>query len=207
MPRTPTRHRDRRQDRGERDSVKTCDLQLSWWKERGNVAETTSGEQIDVWKKELAEAVASQQWKVAIRLCSWLRYALHQQGLSDPEVEDAQRQAKEALARQVIEEKAQQRREGEYPRLRYKIMSQIIHGDWNAALFSIEMLHHQEAPRRDVLDLLQEFNVRVATMLSSQRRQTDPQAAALGQRFDELVEQVGGGPSAGGSKPPDKPDG
>ena len=86
-------------------------------------------------------------------------------------------------------------------------MSQIIHGDWNAALFSIEMLHHQEAPRRDVLDLLQEFNVRVATMLSSQRRQTDPQAAALGQRFDELVEQVGGGPSAGESKPPDKPDG
>ena len=69
------------------------------------MAQTTNREQIDVWKKELAEAMDSQQWQLALKLCSWLRYALHQQDLSDPEVEEAHRQAKEALARQVIEEK------------------------------------------------------------------------------------------------------
>ncbi len=170
------------------------------------MAETTSEEQIDIWKKELAEAMDGQQWRLALKLCSWLRYALHQQGLSDPGVEEAHRQAKEAMARQVIEEKAQQRREEEHRQLRPKIMSQIIHGKWNMALFSIEVLHQQGAPRRDVLDLLQEFKVRVATFLSPKRRETDPRAAALGPQFDELVERVGGGPPTRGSKPPDKPD-
>lgn len=167
------------------------------------MTETTTGEQIDVWKEELAEAMDSQQWRLALRLCSWLRYDLHQQGLTDPEVEEAHRQAKEALAWQMDREKVQQEQEEGYRELGYRIMAQIIHGDWTLALFSIEMLHQQGAPRREVLDLLQEFKARAATLLSPKYRETDPQAATLGRRFDRLVEQVGGGPPASGRNLPD----
>jgi len=74
---------------------------------QGNVPKTTTGEQIEIWKKELATAMAGQQWRRALQFCSWLRYALRQQGLSDPEVEQVQRRAKEALAEKVIKEKPQ----------------------------------------------------------------------------------------------------
>ena len=66
------------------------------------MAETTTREQIEAWREELGLAVTGQQWRRALQLCSWLRYALWQQGRSDPEVEQVQRQAKAALAEQAL---------------------------------------------------------------------------------------------------------
>ncbi|NIM04187.1 MAG: hypothetical protein GTN65_00870 [Armatimonadetes bacterium] len=83
-----------------------------------NVTETTSGKQVKIWKEELAIAMADRQWRRALQLCSWLRYTLRQQELSDAEAEEAHRQAKEALARQVVREEAQQVRERRNQRLR-----------------------------------------------------------------------------------------
>jgi len=48
----------------------------------------TTGEQIETWKKELVRAMTSRQWRRALQFCSWLRYTLWQQDLSDPEVEE-----------------------------------------------------------------------------------------------------------------------
>jgi len=92
------------------------------------VAETTTGEPIEIWKEELAVAITGQQWRRALRLCSWLRYALRQQGLSDPEVKEAHRRAKEALTRRVIREKTQQGHKARYRQLRGEIMYQIVSG-------------------------------------------------------------------------------
>jgi hypothetical protein len=158
------------------------------------VTETTAEEQIEIWKKELAIAMADGQWRRALQLCSWLRYTLRQQELSDPEVEEAHRQAKEGLAEQVIREKAQQEHEERHRRLRRQTMDQIIFGDWDQALDSIEALYQDGANRQEAIHLLQELKARLATLLSPKFRQVDQRAAALGRRFDELVERVRDGP-------------
>ena len=155
---------------------------------------TTTEEQIEVWKKELAMAIAGQQWRRALQLCSWLRYAQRQQGLPDPEVEQVQRQAKEALAEQVIEEKTQQKREGRHRELQRQTVYQMASGDWEQAMDSIEALYQDGANRREVIGLLQELKARMAIILRFPKYQeTNRRAAALSRRFDELVERVGGG--------------
>jgi hypothetical protein len=159
------------------------------------VAETTTREQIEAWREELAQAVAGQQWRRALQLCSWLRYALWQQGGSDPEVEQVQRQAKAALAEQVAREKTQQKRDEERWRLRREIMQQIISGDWEQALDSIEAFHQDGANRQGTIHLLQELEKRLGSMLRPKYRQMDQRAAVLGRRFDQLVEQVRDGSS------------
>lgn len=159
------------------------------------MTETTTGEQIEIWKKELVLAMADRQWRHALQLCSWLRYALRQQGLSDPEVEQVQRQAKEALAEQVAKRKTQQEREGSRQQLRRQAMYQIASGEWDQALDSIEVLYQDGANRQETINLLQELEARMAIILRSPKyRQRDQRAAVLSRRFDELVERVGGGP-------------
>lgn len=145
---------------------------------------------METWKEELALAVAGQQWRRALQLCSWLRYALWQQGRSDPEVEQVQRQAKAALAEQVAKEETQQEREEERGRLRSEIMQQIVSGDWEEALDSIEAFHRHGANRQATIQLLQELEKRLASMLRPKFRQMDQRAAVLGRRFDRLVEQL-----------------
>jgi len=173
------------------------------------VTETTAGEQIEIWKEELAAAMDEEQWRLALKLCSWVRYALSQQGLSDPEVEEAQRQAKEALAEQVTREKTQQEHEEErqrgFRRLRRMVMHQIVSGDWTQALDSIEALYQDGANRQEAIHLLRELKARLATLLSPRYRQMDRRVAALGRRFDELAERVGGSTLMSRSWPPDKP--
>lgn len=168
------------------------------------MTETTAGEQIEIWKKELAIAMADEQWRRALQLCSWLRYTLRQQELSDPEVEEAHRQAKEALAEQVIREKTQQEREGRHRRLRRQTMYQIVSGDWEQALDSIEALYQDGANRQEVIHLLQELKARWPTTQTPKYRQADQRAAALGRRFDELVERVHDGPLMSGNRPQDE---
>ncbi len=162
------------------------------------MTETTDGEQIDAWKKELVTAMADQQWRLALKLCSWLRYTLSQQGGSDPKVEEAHQQAKEALSRQIAGEKTQRGREEEleerHQRLRSGAMHQIVSGDWGGALDSIETLYQGQADRHEAIHLLQELKARTVTLLSPTYRQRDERAAALGKRFDALVERVGGSP-------------
>jgi glutamine synthetase adenylyltransferase len=173
------------------------------------VTETTTEEQIEIWKEELAIAMTGNQWRIALKLCSWLRYALSQQGLSDPEVEEVHRQAKKALAEQVTREKTQQEREEErgrrLRRLRRTVMHQIVSADWDRALGSIETLYEDGANREEALRLLRELKGRLATVLSPQHRQVDQRAAALGRRFDKLVERVGGGPLLSRNWPRGKP--
>jgi len=106
--------------------------------------------------------------------------------LSDPEVEQAQRQAKEGLAEQVIREKAQQEREERRRPLQRQAMYQILSGDWDRALDLIEALYQDGANRQEVIHLLQELKKRLPTMQIPEYRQR-------GQRVDELVERVGGG--------------
>ena len=83
------------------------------------MAETTTGEQIEIWREELSVAMTGQQWRRALQLCSWLRYALDQQERSDPVVEQMHRRAKEALAEQVTQERAQQACQEEHRRFRW----------------------------------------------------------------------------------------
>ena len=169
------------------------------------MTETTGGEQIETWKHELATAMDEEQWQLALKLCSWLRYTLSQQGLSDPEVEEVHRRAKEALAEQVTSERTEHEREKERERrlrrLRRTVMRQIISADWDDALDSIEALYQDGANRREAVRLLQELKVRMATLLSPKYRQVGQRAAALGKRFDELVERVGGDPLLDRNRP------
>jgi DNA polymerase III gamma/tau subunit len=157
------------------------------------VTEMTNKEQMGVWKKELTVAMVGQQWRRVLQICSWLRYALRQQRLSDPEIEQMRRQAKEALAEQVIGERIQQERECRHQQLQHQIVYQIASGDWEQAMDSIEAIYQDGANRQEVINLLQELEVRLAIIvLSPQYRQMDQRAAALSRRFDELVERVGG---------------
>lgn len=52
--------------------------------------------------------------------------------------------------------------------------------------------------------LLQELKLRMVTLLSPTYRQMDQRAAALGKRFDELVERVSGNPLLDGNWPRNK---
>ena len=150
------------------------------------MTEPKAEEQIEIWKNELAIAVAGEQWRLALRLCSWLRHILRQQELSDPEVEQAQRQAKEGLTEQVIREEAQQKLEETHRRSQHHSMNQILAGDWDLALESIEALYQDGASRQEVIHLLQELKNRLPTM-------SLPRYKQRGQRADELVERVRGG--------------
>ncbi len=153
------------------------------------MTEETIDEQIKNWKNEMAIAIDNEQWRHALKLCGWLRYALRQQDSSDPEVDAAHRLAKDALAKQLAREKTASEK---HRRQRDLTMRQIITGEWKQALTSIEILYKDGTNRQEVIDLLQEFKGRTRTLLTSSWRRVDPQAAALGQRFDELVEQVAG---------------
>jgi hypothetical protein len=149
------------------------------------LTETRAEEQIEIWKNELAIAMADEQWRLALQLCSWLRHSLGQQELSDPEVEQTQRQAKEGLAEQVIRDKGQQEREGGRRRLERQVMYHILAGEWDRSLDSIEALYQQGANRQEVIHLLQELKNRLPTMSVPAYRQR-------GHRVDELMERVGG---------------
>ena len=72
-------------------------------------------------------------------------------------------------------------------------MYQIISREWEQALTSIEAHYKDGANRQEAINLLQEFKGRTRTLLTNNWRQKDPQVAALGRQFDELVEQVASG--------------
>jgi hypothetical protein len=156
------------------------------------VTKTATRKQIEDWKTELALAMVNRQWRRALQLCSWLRYALEQQERSDPEVEQMHRRAKEALAEQVTQERAQQARQKEHRRLRRTSMHQIVSRTWMQALDSIEALYWSGANRQETLGLLQELEERLSDRLLPTHWQRGSQAAALRQRFNELVERVRG---------------
>lgn len=154
------------------------------------MTETKTEQQIKVWKKELAIAMENEQWRLALKLCGWLRYALRQQELSAPKVEKAHRQAKEALTKQLASEKHIPEK---HRRQRNRAMGQIISGEWEQALTSIETLFKDGDNRQEAIDLLQEFEARSRILLSPAWRQKDPRAKALGEHFDGLVERIAGG--------------
>jgi hypothetical protein len=148
--------------------------------------ETTAEERIEAWKDELELAMADQQWRRALQLCSWLRYALWQTELSDPLVEAAHHQVKEELVRQVDREKSQQRHKGELRQQRDGIMRQIASGRNEQALDSIAVLHQDGADRQMVIHLLQEIRTRMGRVLGPNYRRVNRRAALLGSRLDEL---------------------
>ena len=152
---------------------------------------------MDIWKKDLALAMADRQWRHALQLCSWLRYALRQRELSsDPEVEQARRQAKEELAQQVIGERAQQERQVRHQQLQHQIVYQIASADWDQAMDSIEYLYQDGTGSREVTGLLEELEARMAIILRAPKyQQMNRRAAALSKRFNELAEKIGGGGS------------
>lgn len=150
----------------------------------------TTDEQIKNWKNELAIAMDNEEWQHALKLCGWLRYTLRQQDLSDPDVNEAHRQAKDALAKQLVRENTVYE---QHQKQRHLIMYQIISREWDQVLMSIETHYKDGASREETINLLQEFKGRTRTLLTDSWRQKDPQAAVLGRQFDELVEQVAGG--------------
>lgn len=156
------------------------------------MTETTTRKQIEDWRTELALAMVNRQWRRALQLCSWLRYALGQQERSDPEVEQMHRQAKEALAEQVTQERVQQARQKERRRLRLTAMNQSASGTWMQALDSIEAFHQHEGSRQEALSLLQELKTRLSDRLFPTHWQKDPKAAALARRFNNVLDQVRG---------------
>ena len=169
------------------------------------MTEMTTEERIDTWKKELATAMADEQWRLALKFCSWLRYTLSLQGRTDPEVETTHQQAKEALRKQVINEETQQKhgreRKERHRKLQSQVMHRVVSGDGNGALDLIETIYADGVNRQEAIDLLQELKVRSATKLSPRYRQMDQQAATFGKRFDELVERVGGSSSLNKHEP------
>lgn len=149
-----------------------------------------TSEQVKTWKQELGIAISNKHWKLALKLCSWLRYALLQGGISDPEVEEAHRMAKEALVEQETGEDTWKEREERLRRLKNLAMFQITSGDWVQSLDSIEALLQSGAKPQEAINLLQELKARSATLLSLPYRQTNPRAETLRRRFDELTELV-----------------
>lgn len=159
---------------------------------KSNVTQTTTKEQVQDWESELTQAMTEQQWRRALRLCSWLRYALEQQERSDPEIEQMHRQAKEALAEQVAQERAERGRQREYGRWRATARTQAASGTWAQALDSIEVFYQNGASQQEVLGLLQKLRTRLSDRFLPEYRQMDPKAAALAQRFSEFLGQVRG---------------
>jgi exonuclease III len=105
------------------------------------------------------------------------------------------------VSRERIQQEREEEHERKHRRLRRKTMPQIVSGDWNQALDSIEVLYQDGADRQEVIHLLREFEARLATLLSPGYRQMNQRSAALVRRFDELVERVGGGPLTSRDRP------
>ena len=154
------------------------------------MAEITTEEQIHIWKEELAVTMTSRQWKRALQLCSWLRYALEQRGHSDPEVEQMHGQAKEALAEQVTRERAERVDQREHRRLRRMTSHQINSRTWMQALDSIEALYQSTDDQQETLGLLQHLDEHLTDRLFPAQLQEGTRAAALRLRYAELVERV-----------------
>jgi hypothetical protein len=154
------------------------------------MSEATTEEQIETWKTELASAIADKEWRSALQLCSWLRYALDQRGCSDPQVERMHGQAKEALAEQVSRERAAQERQSKLEHLRRVSTSRIVSGHWSQALDAIEAFYNNEASREDTFNLLQTLQDRLSDPLSTAQQPTGSQAAEFKQRFNSLLEQI-----------------
>lgn len=150
----------------------------------------TTEEQVESWKTELIEAMAEQQWQQALKFCSWIRYTLGQQGRTDPQVEQVHQQAKETLGAQVAHERAQRGQQKAHLRLRHMCLRQINAEKWIPALDSIESLHQQNIDQEDTLSLLNELRTRLSKQLSAPEWRMSPQATAVSQRFNEVVEQV-----------------
>ena len=156
------------------------------------MTKTTTSKQIEDWKTELALAMVNLQWRRALQLCSWLRYALEQQDHSDPEVEQMHHRAKEALAEQVAQERAQRARQKEHRRLRRTAMDQIVSGTWMQALDSIEALYRSGASQEETLDLLRELKIHLSDRLFTTHWRQDPKAAELARHFNAILGQVRG---------------
>ncbi len=152
--------------------------------------EMTVEEQISVWKEELEPAMADEQWRHALQLCGWLRYALWQQGTSDPQVDEAHRRAKVGLAEDVDRETEQEKNREEMQQRRDEIQQHITTAQWSQALSLLDVFHQEGASREEIRQLLKELQTRMGRILGLQYRQMDRRAAALGRRFDELEERT-----------------
>lgn len=150
--------------------------------------------QINIWKNELATAMDHEQWQIALKFCGWLRYALRQQDSSDPEVDEMQRRAKKALAKQLAKQLGGEEEAYKMHQKRRSLaMHHIICGEWEQALTLIEALYKDGTDQKEVIDFLQEFKERAKFLLTPSWQREDPQAAALTKRFDKLVEKVASG--------------
>jgi len=151
-----------------------------------NVTDQTSSEQIEDWKDQLTLAMANQQWRHALQLCSWLRYALEK----DPEVEELHHRAKELLAKQVSQERALRAHENEHRRLRHQVTTHIGSGAWMKALDSIEALYESAEDQQELLAFLRELKIRLSGQLLPTHWEQNPTAVILAQRFDELLAEA-----------------
>jgi hypothetical protein len=154
------------------------------------VTNIPNSEQIEIWKYELALAMSSEQWQEALKFCGKLRFSLRQFELSDSKVMKAHHQAKEAWAKQLIQEKLAHR---EHLQQRNLTMRQIRFGKWEEALHMIETLYQDGANRKEIIDLLHELEVRTQTFFSPHRRLKNPRRAEISKQFDELVIRITGG--------------
>ena len=154
------------------------------------MTETTTTNQTEDWGAELASAMVDQEWRRALKLCSWLRYDMEEQDRSDPELERMHRQAKEGLAEQVAQERAQRARQTEHRRLQLMAVNQSASGTWTQALDSIEMFYQDGASQQEALGLLQELKRRLADRLLPAYWQIDPKAAVLAKRFNKLLDHI-----------------
>ena len=150
----------------------------------------TTDKQIEDWKIELTCAMGDQRWRRALQLCSWLRYALGRQERSDSEVEQDHQRAKEALAGQVAEERAQRARQRNHHLLRVLAANQIASGTWMQALDSIEAFYQNGAGEQEALGLLQELKRHLSDHSFLAHPHQDPMTEALVQRFNQVLAQV-----------------
>ena len=93
----------------------------------------------------------NEQWRHALKLCGWLRYALRVQDSSDPDVDETHRQAKDGLVKQLVREKTEYEK---HQKQRHLIMYQIISREWEQALTSIEAHYKDAANPQETIDLL-----------------------------------------------------
>lgn len=152
------------------------------------MTERMSSEQLEEWRDQLTLAMANQQWRRALQLCSWLRYAL--EGNPDPELEQLHRQAKESLSKQVAQERAQRVHENEHHRLRHAVATHISSGAWMKAFDAIEALYESSADQQELLGFLRELKFRLADRLLPTHWERDPTAPALARRFDDLLAEA-----------------
>ena len=152
------------------------------------MTEKTSSEQLEDWRDQLTLAMANQQWRRALQLCSWLRYALEEN--PDPELEQLHRRAKESLSKQVAQERAQRAYENEHRRLRRAVTTHISSGTWMKAFDAIEALYESSADQQELLGFLQEIKIRLSDRLLPIHWEQDPAAPMLARRFDELLAEA-----------------